>query len=76
MTSHLYDEMDIRRALKAACKEYGSQSTFATAHKLPIDYLSDVLKGYQSPGERTVRAVGFDRVTRFVRRVPSKAGLP
>lgn len=74
--SRLYDELDLKRALRAKVREAGSQARASTELNITQQYISDVLQGEKHPGRKLASALGFEPVTRYVRSDPSRGGLP
>lgn len=64
METLTYDEM--LKRLEDAAKEAGSQRALARKLGVKEPYLSDVMNGRRDIGQRLARAMGYERVQRFV----------
>jgi hypothetical protein len=68
-----YDELTVRRILKAVCADDGSPKgagrtiAFARKYGLSLGHVSRVMLGLDSPNVALCDALGFARVTRYVR---------
>lgn len=67
MTLRLYDESEVRRALIRACVEAGGDLAFARRHGISARVVTLVRNGEGVMTARLCRALGFMRVSRFVR---------
>jgi hypothetical protein len=63
----IYNEFQVRKALKRECNRMGGQLQFAERHDFSEQYICDVIRGFRSPAPRICRALGFHRITRYVR---------
>lgn len=59
-------ENDVRKMLKRACNEAGSQRAFARKHGLSAAYISDVLLGHRAPAGTICRALGLQMTVRYI----------
>lgn len=59
------NECVVRDALKAACKQRGSQKAFALDQGISEVVLSDMLRGKRTITPRIAKMVGYERVTVF-----------
>jgi hypothetical protein len=67
MTLRLYDETEVRRALNNAVRDAGGTDAFAAAHKLNPAVVEIVRTRDGIFSARLLRALGFMRVTRYVK---------
>lgn len=67
MSLRTYNEFQVRRALKRECIRLGGQLQFADRHNFSEQYVCDVIAGNRSPAPRICRALGFVRITRYLR---------
>lgn len=74
--ARLYDEMDIRKALRAAVHDAGTATALASTINIPVETVLGALSGDRHPTDRLARVLGFEPVTKYTRINPSKAGLP
>jgi hypothetical protein len=51
----------IRKRLRLACKEAGSQKLWARANGVSESYVSDVLLGRRMPGKKILAPLGFEK---------------
>lgn len=63
----LFDELEVRRELNRQVAAAGGSEIFAATHKISSDYVVNVLTNQSTPDFAICRALGFMRVTRYVR---------
>jgi hypothetical protein len=68
-------ETDVVRRLLAACKAAGGQARWAEMAGVTPQYVCDVAKGRARPGEAVLRALGLQKVVRYVPREPEPVEL-
>jgi hypothetical protein len=51
----------VRRLLRAACKQAGSQSEWARTHGVPQQVVNAVLNKRRAPGPQILHALGLER---------------
>jgi hypothetical protein len=64
--TRLLDEVDVCAMLRNACRAAGGQRSWARAHGVSEQYVSDVVGGRKKPGESITTALGLVRVERYV----------
>jgi len=50
---------DVRKLLASRCEEAGGQNAFARAHKLAVQYVSQVLLGRRPPSAKMCKVLGI-----------------
>lgn len=55
----------VRKRLKAACEDAGSQAEWARRHGMSAAYLHDVINGRRGLGHAILEALGLERVIQF-----------
>ena len=58
-------ERQVKKRLRQACEELGSQYQWATKFKLSPAYVSDVVRGSRQPGEAILKALSLERVITY-----------
>ena len=56
---------DVRRLIRKACAEAGSQRAFARGAGCSAMFVTDVLSGRREPSGPVLRALGLERVTQY-----------
>lgn len=67
MSMRVYDEITVRRTLKAHCVNIGGVRAFASQHRISEVFVEDVIAGNRAPSEMICRRLGFQSVTRYVK---------
>ena len=57
---------EVLERLRRAVARAGSQAAFARRHGMSTTYLNEVLRGGRRPGAPVLRALGVQRIERFV----------
>lgn len=65
MTLGTFPVSDVRKLLRKACEEAGSQKAWADQHSVSEAYVSDVLKSRREPGEAILDGLGIDKVVSY-----------
>ncbi len=68
MTLRTIDEIGVRKRLRIACNRAGGSEKFAELHRLPVDYVEQVLHNEFSPGSKLLASLGLMQVSRYARR--------
>lgn len=55
----------VRKRLKAACEDAGSQAEWARRHGMSAAYLHDVINGRRGVGKAILGALGLRRVVQY-----------
>lgn len=63
----LVDEITVVAELRAAVRKAGGMRAWGEAHGVSRSYVRDVLNADRGPGESVLRALGYGRVTRYVK---------
>lgn len=61
------NEEQVRKQLRKACADAGTQRAWATQAGVSAQYVSAVLKGTTEPGGKLLDALGIVRVIRYER---------
>jgi len=72
MSIDIYDEMVVRRRLLTHCQLMGGVEGFARHHGLNPIYVREALRGQTMLSFKLLRALGYERVTRYVEIVPEQ----
>ena len=63
---------ELRKILRAACKEAGSQRKWALDNNISPAYVNDVLNGVREPAEKIGKALGYKKMEHWIIRPKPK----
>lgn len=69
----IVDEIAVRMDLVNACALAGGVDAWAANHKISPQLVSDVIHGRRSPYSVLLRYIGYSRVTRYRKSVPTRS---
>jgi hypothetical protein len=69
-----FDETHVRLMLIRYCDRMGSQHAFAQYYGLSDPFVGSVILGKRSPGTKILAALGFAKVTRYIRKPAITSG--
>lgn len=69
----IIDEIAVRMELVNACAEAGGKEAFAHLHRFSSGYLDSIIRGERSPGHSLLTALGYAKVTRYMKRSPARS---
>ena len=67
MTTQLYEEIEVRRALIIACAKAGGQHAFAQQVGVSDAHISNMISGYREPSKTVCKIIGFVPVRRWMK---------
>ncbi len=64
-TADEYTPSELSAYIKDALREFPTQKAFADHLDISQQYLGDILRGDRDPGEKVIKALGFEKVVTY-----------